>query len=243
MVIGKKDFKFDKTLFAELTSLGFSMGLISSLVAFGGTAMSRAANMLAAKEGFGDDVITARTAGGKIDGFIMMPLSALGTSMATFVGQNRGAGKPDRIRKALKDALKIGSVWIIGGIAFIYVFGGDAVRWLTGTDKKEVVGFAETYMRINVPCFFMLMFLLFFRSVLQGFSMKVIPIFTAVSELLLKFFAAEVLTPKFDFIGICIAEPIIWTFCAVIVVIVYLRFVMTGGMRISKPPVGRVKKE
>ena len=222
----RQDFRLDKKLLGELLSLGLSMGIISSLVAFGGTAMSRAANILSSKEGFGEDVITARTAGGRVDGFIMMPLSTMGTALATFVGQNRGAGRPDRIRKAVKDAFLAGAAWITLGIGVIYIFGGSLVKWLTGSDKETVEKFAKTYMRINVPCFYMLMVLVSLRSVLQGFGKKIIPIVTAVAELVLKFFAAEVLTPELDFIGICIAEPIIWTVGAVIVAVVYFRTVV-----------------
>ena len=227
----KCDFKTDKKLLSELLSLGFSMGLISSLVAFGGTAMTRAANILASKDGFGEEVITARTAAGKIDGFIMMPLSTVGMALATFVGQNRGAGRIDRIRKGVKDALIIGTVWTVLGTVFVYTAGGALVKWFTGTEKESVEGFAELYMRINVPCFFMLMILTSLRSVLQGLGKKIIPIITAVAELLLKFFAAEVLTPRYDFLGICVAEPIIWTVGAVIVSIVYFKSVLFNNRR------------
>lgn len=219
--ISRKDFVFDAALAKELIAMGLSMGIITSLVSFGSAAVARANNMLSAS-GLGDDVITANGAARKIDGLIMMPLSTLGTALSTFVSQNLGAGLIDRIRRAIRSALCIGAVWSAAGAAAIYGFGGSLVRLITDTDSADTVKYAVLYMRINAPFLFMLLLLLVFRSVLQGLGKKIIPITTAAAELVLKFFAAAVLVPKFGFVGICVAEPIIWTATAAAVAVVYI---------------------
>ena len=153
----------------------------------------------------------------------MMPLSTLGTALATFVSQNKGAGHIDRIRKAIKSAVGIGAAWSALGVGVIYSFGAELVRLITDTENAETIKYAVTYMRINCPFFLMLIVLLIFRSVLQGFGKKLVPITTAAAELVLKFFAATVLVPAFGFLGICVAEPIIWTVTAIAVSIVYVK--------------------
>jgi len=220
--IGRGDFVFDKALLGELLAMGFSMGLITSLVSFGSAAVTRANNALSAA-GWGDDVITANGSARRIDGLFMMPLSTLGTALATFVSQNKGAGHIDRIRRAIRSAIGLGALWSVLGVAVIYAFGGELVRMITDTDNAIIIKYAVTYMRINCPFFFMLIVLLIFRSVLQGMGKKLVPIGTAVTELVLKFFAAAVLVPSYGFIGICVAEPIIWTVTALAVSVVYIK--------------------
>ncbi len=224
--ISRSDFVFDKMLFKELVAMGLSMGLITSLVSFGSAAVTRANNALS-EAGFGNEVITANGSARRIDGLFMMPLSTLGTALATFVSQNKGAGRIDRIRQAIRSAVGIGTVWAGIGVGVIYIFGADLVRLITDTENAETIRYAVAYMRINCPFFLMLLVLLVFRSVLQGFGKKLVPITTAATELVLKFFAAIVLVPAYGFWGICVAEPIIWTVTAIAVAIVYIRSIKT----------------
>lgn len=219
--ISKKDFVFDAKLLKELLSMGISMGLITSLVSFGSAAITRANNALS-DAGWGDEVITANGSARRIDGLFMMPLSTLGTALATFVSQNKGAGHIERIRKAIRSALGLGALWSLFGVAVIYSFGHILVRIITDTDNAEIIKYAVLYMRINCPFFLMLIILLIFRSVLQGLGKKIVPIATAAAELIIKFMAATVLVPSYGFIGICVAEPAIWTVTALTVSAVYI---------------------
>ncbi|MBE6678496.1 MAG: MATE family efflux transporter [Ruminococcaceae bacterium] len=219
--ISKKDFVFDKVLLKELLAMGFSMSLITSLVSFGSAAVNRANNILSAR--YGEGIITANSAARRIDGLIMMPMSTLGMALSTFVSQNRGAGHYERINRGIKGALSVGAAWCALGVACLYAFGDFLVKFITGTDSETVTVHAVEYMRINSPFFFLLMVLLVFRSVLQGFGKKIIPIVTAAAELVLKFFAAAILVPHLGFLGICVAEPVIWTVSAIIVAAVYIK--------------------
>ncbi|MBR6593744.1 MAG: polysaccharide biosynthesis C-terminal domain-containing protein [Clostridia bacterium] len=219
--ISSEDFVFDGALLRELLAMGFSMGLITSLVSFGSAAVSRANNALS-EAGWGNEVLTANSSARRIDGLIMMPMSTLGTALSTFVSQNRGAGNFERISKGIRSALLIGGGWCAMGIAVIYAMGGFLVQLITDTENPEIIKYAVYYMRINAPFFLALMVLLIFRSVLQGFGKKLVPIVTAAAELVLKFFAAAVLVPHFGFLGICVAEPAIWLITGVFVAIVYV---------------------
>lgn len=220
--VSREDFVFDRNLLKELLAMGFSMGLITSLVSFGSAAVTTANNALT-DAGWSEDVIGAAGSARRIDGLFMMPLSTLGTALATFVSQNKGAGRIDRIRKAIKSALGLGVLWSALGALVIYTFGDSLIRLITDTESAEMIKYGVLFMRINCPFFLMLITLLIFRSVLQGFSKKLIPITTAIAELVLKFFAALVLVPHFGFLGICVAEPIVWTLTAIIVSFVYIR--------------------
>lgn len=75
---------------------GLSMGLMNSLVSFGTLSLQTAINTL------GTNTIVAHAATRKLTNLYMLPFSVLGTTMATYSGQNYGAGRYDRIRADLR---------------------------------------------------------------------------------------------------------------------------------------------
>lgn len=212
----KEDFRFEFSLFSELTLMGLSMGLISSLVSLGSFALQRAIN------GFDNATITATGAARRLDGLFMLPLSTLGTAAATFVGQNYGAKSYGRITAGIKSTLIAGSLWSALGVAVIYLFGAELSEMLTASTDSAIISSAVLYMRVNLPFFFVLNLLFVFRSALQGLGKKIIPIISGAIELVLKFVAASLLAPYLGYLGICIAEPMIWLVSAVVVAVVFV---------------------
>ena len=94
---GIKDLILEKeTGIRALLSSGMSMALMSSMVAFGTLSLQSAINSL------GDNIVVAHAATRKLSGIYMLPFGVFGTAMATYSGQNYGAGRMDRIKKALK---------------------------------------------------------------------------------------------------------------------------------------------
>lgn len=103
-----------------LCGMGVPMGLQYSITAIGSVILQTAANTL------GSAAVAAMTAGGKIGNFLACPFDAMGSTMATYGGQNVGAGKLDRLGKGLKSCVLLGVGYSV--IAFlIAVF--SAVRW------------------------------------------------------------------------------------------------------------------
>ena len=214
--VKKGDFRFEASLFSELALMGLSMGLISSLVSLGSFALQRAIN------GFDKATITATGAARRLDGLFMLPLSTLGTAAATFVGQNYGAKRYERITAGIKSTLVAGSLWSALGVAVIYLFGAELAEMLTASTDEQIISRAVTYMRINLPFFFVLNLLFVFRSSLQGLGKKAVPIISGAIELVLKFVAATLFAPYLGYVGICIAEPVIWFVSAVVVTAVFV---------------------
>ncbi len=105
--VSKSDFALTGKQVLAMYESGLSMGLMSSLVNFGSLVLQSGINQL------GTNIIVAHTSARKVFEIWNLPVSVLGSSMATYCGQNYGAGKYDRIRKGMKDALILGSVWII----------------------------------------------------------------------------------------------------------------------------------
>ena len=103
--IKRKDFSFKIEFLKNLYTSGLSMALMMSLVFFGTLVLQTAINT------FGTNTIVAHTAARKITEFFMLPFSVFGITMATYCGQNKGAGKFKRIKEGILKAYFITCVW------------------------------------------------------------------------------------------------------------------------------------
>lgn len=91
-----KDFVPEKEFVKPMLEGGLSMGLMNSLVSFGTLSLQTAINTL------GTNTIVAHAATRKLTNLYMLPFSVLGTTMATYSGQNYGAGRYDRYARGLR---------------------------------------------------------------------------------------------------------------------------------------------
>ncbi len=85
-------------------------------------------------------VVTCNTAVMRIDGFAMLPNFTFGMAISTFVGQNVGANKMDRVTQGTKDVLKISLMASFALVAFILLFGENLIRAFTSTEEIILLG-------------------------------------------------------------------------------------------------------
>jgi Na+-driven multidrug efflux pump len=154
---------------------------------------------------------------------MIQPKASLSVANSTFVGQNWGAKKYDRIRETLRKVLLIEVLWGIFAAAVIYLFGGALVRLTTGTNDADMISHAVMSLRIHFATFPFLGVVFVMRHTLQAMGYKVIPICSSCIELGTKFLAASWLIPKIGFLGTCITEPVTWVIMAVFLVTFYLK--------------------
>ena len=213
--LSKIDFKYDGTMVMELFTSGLSMGFMLSLVSIGSVALQSAINS------FGKDIITAHMAARKVSEIFMMPLGTLATGAATFVSQNYGAKKYERINIGLKKTVFMGAIWSTIVVIVSFAFGPYIIKYLTGTNDTLIIDTAVRYLRINTPFYYVLAILLIYRSTLQGIGRKFTPLISSSIELLAKFAVVGFLAPTMGYLGVTISEPIIWVSCAIFVLIVF----------------------
>ncbi|ABR34932.1 MATE family efflux transporter [Clostridium beijerinckii] len=213
--LSKGDFKYDGTMVMELITSGLSMGFMLSLVSIGSVALQGAINS------FGKEIITAHMAARKVSEIYMMPLGTLATASATFVSQNYGAKKYDRINIGLKKTVIMGAIWSTIVVITAFAFGTYIIKFLTGSNDTLIIDTAVKYLRINTPFYYVLATLLIYRSTLQGIGKKFTPLVSSSIELFGKFAVVGFLAPSMGYLGVCISEPIIWITCAIFVLIVF----------------------
>ena len=94
--MSREEMRFEPRMVIRLFVMGVPMGLQYSVTAIGSVVLQSAVNTL------GSMAVASVTAASKISMFFCCPFDALGATMATFAGQNVGAGKPERIRRGLR---------------------------------------------------------------------------------------------------------------------------------------------
>lgn len=213
--LSKADFKYDGHMLMELFTSGLSMGFMLSIVSIGSVALQSAINSL------GKEIITAHMAARKIIEFYMMPLGALANAAATYVSQNYGAKKYERIKIGLKKTVLMSAIASTVVVITAFAFGTYIIEFLTGTNDILIINTAVKYLKINTPFYYVLGILLIYRSTLQGIGRNFTPLISSSIELLGKFAVVAFLAPTMGYLGVCISEPIIWITCTIFVLIVF----------------------
>lgn len=204
LTLKKEDFKPDMILYKKLFGAGLSMGFMTSLVGIGTMALQTSINT------FGTDIIVAHTAARKISSIYMLPFSVMGTTLATYCGQNLGAGKYSRIRQGIRDTVLVTFVWCAGVIISAYTVAPWLIRTVTATQKKDIIDTASLYLRVNTPFYYVPTVICLFRNSMQGFGDNRTPVISSSLEMIGKVLIALLLAPAIGYYGIIVAEPIVW---------------------------------
>ncbi len=212
----KQHFHVGSHLYWELFSQSISMGLMSSIVSAGSVILQYGIN------GLGTLVIAGHTAARKLFSVTDMPLLAMASAGSTFVSQNRGANKPDRVRKGMRDIYLYSVVCAVFAVLLMQVGAEWMVRLISGSSEPVVLENGARYLLWNAPFYAVLGVLISTRYALQSLGQKVLPLFSSVIEFVGKVIFVLVFIPRFAYNAVILCEPIIWCFMAAYLVTVYL---------------------
>ena len=205
--ISRQDFQREKGLDGRLLFLSVPMVLQNVLISVGGMIVEYVAN------GMGVTFVAGFTATNKLYGAIEMAAVAYGYSMVTYMGQNYGAGRSDRIRKGYRSAILIA---IATGAVLGYgmILAGHAVTgaFLTGNsaEANQARQIAFHYLFIVCSTLPILYVLHVTRSALQGLGDTVMPMVSGVAEFAMRTFMALVMTGVLGGVSIMYGEVVAW---------------------------------
>lgn len=188
----------------DLLSCGLSMGFMSSLVNLGTVALQTSINTL------GTDIIVAHTAARKISELFMLIFSVFGTTMATFCGQNLGAGEIRRIREGIKKSVLYSWIWCLGVIVVTWLFAPDLIYLVTGSSNPVVIKNAVAYLRFDTLFYFVTALICVIRNAMQGIGDHITPLVSSSLELVGKVVFALIFVPLLGYRGVILAEPVSW---------------------------------
>ena len=189
----------------RLAYIGFPMGFEYSVSAIGAVIMQDAINLL------GSTAVAAQTAGEKIRQMFTLPMESVGMAMATYVGQNHGAHRTDRIQQGIKDGCTIQLTYCVAAWVVIFFVKPYAVGLVLGDADPAVTAGAIQYLAIMSTLFCFHGLLMIFRNTLQGLGYSVQAIISGVGELIGRSLGGLLAVKTgLGYIGICLSNPFAW---------------------------------
>lgn len=215
--VKKEDFVPDRSLTAEMLKSGLSMGMMSSLVNIGTLILQTGINAL------GTTVIVAHTAARKVFEIWNLPVAVLGSAMATYSGQNYGAGKYDRIRVGLKASLLIGGCWSIFIFFLAHTVSKYCIAFIASTADPDILYWGTTYLRIDMSVLSVCVVIIILRNMMQGIGDYITPVVSSFIELVSKLLFTIVFVQKFGYWGVIFTEPVSWILMVIPLIIMTIR--------------------
>lgn len=219
MTLKKEHFALNAAMAGRLLSLGSPMAAQNAIIAVGGMIITAVVNS------YGVTFIGGFTASNKLYGVLEIAATSYGYAMITYVGQNLGAGKIDRIRNGMRCALSVAVATSVGISAVMLIFGRSIVAcFISGTPQEviEATNIAYTYLSIMSICLPILYILHVTRSAVQGMGNTVLPMVSGIAEFIMRTGGVLILPVLMGEYGIFIAEVLAWLGADLILVPSYL---------------------
>lgn len=196
--------KFQGVLARKLLKIGLPMGLQFSITAIGSIMLQSANNAL------GTACVAAFTSAVRIKMFFLCPLESLGIAMATYSGQNYGAGKPQRILEGIKASVCI--MLLYTALTFIILMSSSRLLALLFVAPSETVILINTELFLHVAaCFFPALGLLcILRYTIQGVGFTNLAMLSGVSEMIARALVSVLAVPAFGYLAVCFGDPMAW---------------------------------
>ena len=200
----KSERVLDRRFITNLCMNGVPMGLQYSITAIGSTILQAAVNTL------GSTYVAAMTAGSKMFNFTCCPFDALGSTMATYAGQNVGAAKIKRLGQGVRSAMIIGSVYSVLSLIALY-FTTDYIALLfVNASETTIIALTRQFILASACFYIPLTGVNVVRFCIQGMGFSVFAISAGILEMIGRAFAAIILIPSIGFMGACLPSPIAW---------------------------------
>ncbi|MBN2523998.1 MAG: MATE family efflux transporter [Bacteroidales bacterium] len=210
-----RELVFDWEIFWKSVRIGIPSGFQQTFVSFGMIALFRIVNA------FGTDVVAAYSVAGRIDSFAMLPAMTFGQALSTFVGQNMGANKAERVRSGFLTTLGMSSFISITITAVIIIFRFSLMNLFT--KDTNVIDIGVDYLIIVSSSYIVFTTMFSINGVLRGSGDTIVPMFITLFSLwIIRIPFAYFLSEHYGEVGIWWAVPIAWLIGALFSFFYYL---------------------
>lgn len=212
----RADMKLHLPTVKRLIGIGLPMGLQFSITAIGSIILQKSVNNL------GTQIIASVSAASKVQTLVMSPMDAFGVSMATFTGQNYGARRLDRVRRATKEVTLM--LWAYSVIAFCVFFFGSKFIVLMFVDPTEtqIIQLVHQFVTINGAFYPVLSLIYVYRNTLQGVGYSKAAMLAGLFELIARTLMGLFIVPKLGYTAVCFAHPFAWFMADLILIPLYI---------------------
>ena len=204
--INRSYMKMDRKVLAEISGFSFMTCVQQSVMNFGILMVQGLVNS------FGAVVMAAFAAAVKIDSFAYMPVQDFGNAFSTFIAQNYGAGRHDRVEKGIKSAVTASVLFCLVISFIVCVFARELMLVFVQPQEAEILAVGVQYLRIEgtfycgIGCLFLLYGL--YRAVRKPEMSVVLTIISLETRVVLAYILSAI--PGIGVVGIWVSVPIGW---------------------------------
>ena len=223
----RQDLRLEGSYVRRLLAMGLPMGLQYSITAIGSILLQTAVN------GLGAAAMAAMTAGSKVAGFSVCPFDAIGSTAATYAGQNIGAGKPERVHQGVKAASWMGIVYSVVIFGVLALWGDDLTRLFLNSEDTaaaaEILPLSQEYLMCNALFYIPLLYVNLLRFTIQGLGYSNLAVVAGVMEMVARGVFGICLVPVFGFAAACYSSPAAWVMADVFLAPAYFACLKKQG--------------
>ena len=209
----KTDWKPQGVIIKKLTLKGLPVAVMNSVTAVGGMVLQTFVNNM------GTSYVAAYAACTKILGLFEQPANTVGLALLTFVGQNYGAGKKERIRTGIREGVIL-TILINIPLALMLLCIPEFLTSFMLNDAS-IISYTRDFLAVTGICLFPLGWLFVFRIGCQGMGHTFVPMLSGVLEVFLRVVMVKLLTPYLAFRGVALAEVSAWIGAWIMLMITY----------------------
>lgn len=204
--INRSHMKMDRKVLAEISGFSFLTCVQQSVMNFGILMVQGLVNS------FGAVVMAAFAAAVKIDSFAYMPVQDFGNAFSTFIAQNYGAGRHDRVERGIKSAVTASVLFCLVISFIVCVFARELMLIFVQPQETEILAVGVQYLRIEgtfycgIGCLFLLYGL--YRAVRKPEMSVVLTVISLGNRVVLAYILSAI--PAIGVVGIWVSVPIGW---------------------------------
>lgn len=199
-----KERRFQSKLAKTLLYIGVPMGLQFSITAIGSIMLQSANNAL------GTASVAAFTSAMRIKMFFICTFESLGIAMATYSGQNYGAGKPERVWLGIKASGLMMLIYAVFTFAVLMLGAKYFALIFVDPSEVEILDKTELFLHVASMFFPSLGLLCILRYTIQGVGYTNLAMFSGVAEMIARILVSIYAVPAFGFIAVCYGDPMAW---------------------------------
>lgn len=213
-----REFIIDLILLKKTMSYSLSYAIQQTVIFTGAVFVQGAVNPL------GIDSIAAFNSGSRIDGFILTPGDSMGAALTTFISQNRGARKDERIFKGFKSALIMSLFYCVITAILIFIFSDSIMKIFIEASEIEAIFLGKTYLKTIAFFYILTAICNTLQGFFRGFGRMDVTLIATIIQIPIRVVLSYILTKYMGISGVAVGMGIGWIFMTLYEGYLYMRY-------------------
>lgn len=206
--IRREDIRLNLPILKECLSVGIPMATVNFVVNFGVLILQFVTN------GIGTEYVAAYSGASKIGYIYTTPIFGFASSLAVFAAQNLGAGKPERIKTALKKVMLLLCGINTAVLAFSLLFSGSILKFVVG-DVESIISSGKLYLTVRLLSGYVLIPAACLKTILPSLERTLSVTVSGFLEIAIRMVSPILLVQNLGFVGIPLTDTLTWAVLAV----------------------------